>query len=59
MSKEKNYDYTAKERKQQERKRMKELGFKRKEYWVHKDDEQSANKYMEDKKNKRLDELNS
>lgn len=32
MSKDKNYDYTAKERKQQERERMKELGFKRKEY---------------------------
>jgi len=53
LSKEKNYDYTAKERKKAERERMKELGFKRKEYWVHEDDEAEVNAFIEKKKSKR------
>ncbi len=55
MAKKSKYDYTAKERKQAERERMKELGFKRKEYWVHEDDEVEVNAFIEKTKSKRIE----
>lgn len=57
VSKGKNYDYTAKERKQREREQMKELGFRRMENWVHSEDWEDVKEIIEKKKKCRLNDL--
>lgn len=59
MSKENNYDYTAKERKKREREKMRKLGFKRKELYAHDDDWEDIRAYAEEKMKARLDTDNT
>lgn len=50
----KNYDYTAKDRVERQRERMKEHDIKRKELYAHDDDWPDIKKYAQKKLNKRL-----
>lgn len=59
MSKDNNYDYTAKERKKREREHMRKLGFKRKELYAHDDDWDEIRAFADDKMKARMGEENA
>ena len=59
MSKKKNYDYTATQRKRSERERMKEAGFTRRDVWAHSDDWYQIRALEKKLKEQRLNDLTS